>query len=126
MFLICSKETCIFFAYKKLKKPPSKVAQNNSNPLFFLTAWAAQMAQTEEFVLQNVAYRPTVYRTGYDIWQVYLHVQWNLDLRKPVLRKNLDLRKIVGTTDFLVYNLRKISLGLMFDLRKIFFQKVEK
>ena len=29
-------------------------------------------------------------------------VQWNLDLRKPDLRKNLDLRKIVGTTDFLV------------------------
>ena len=32
-------------------------------------------------------------------------VQWNLDLRKPDLRKNLDLRKIVGTTDFLVYKL---------------------
>jgi hypothetical protein len=52
------------FALKKLKKPPSKVAQNNSNPLFFLTAWAAQTTQTEEFMLQNVAYRTTVYRTG--------------------------------------------------------------
>ena len=41
-----------------------------------------------------------------------LFVQWNLDLRKPDLRKNLDLRKIVGTTDFLVHKL--------FDLRKIF------
>ena len=39
-------------------------------------------------------------------------VQWNLDLRKPDLRKNLDLRKIVGTTNFLVHKL--------FDLRKIF------
>ena len=39
-------------------------------------------------------------------------VQWNLDLRKPDLRKNLDLRKIVGTTDFLLHKL--------FDLRKIF------
>ena len=39
-------------------------------------------------------------------------VQWNLDLRKLDLRKNLDLRKIVGTTDFLVHTL--------FDLRKIF------
>ena len=39
-------------------------------------------------------------------------VLWNLDLRKPDLRKNLDLRKIVGTTDFLVHKL--------FDLRKIF------
>ena len=52
-----------FFALKKLKKPPSIVAQNNSNPPFFLTAWAAQTAQTEEFMLQNVAYRTTVYRT---------------------------------------------------------------
>ena len=39
-------------------------------------------------------------------------VQWNLDLRKPDLRKNLDLRKIVGATNFLVHKL--------FDLRKIF------
>ena len=38
-------------------------------------------------------------------------VQWNLDLRKLDLRKNLDLRKIVGKTDFLVQKL--------FDLRKI-------
>ena len=42
----------------------------------------------------------------------FLFIQWNLDLRKPDLRKNLDLRKIVGTTDFLVHKL--------FDLRKIF------
>ena len=55
----------VFFAHKKLKKPPSKVAQKNSNPLFFsLLPWAAQTAQTEEFMFQNVAYRPTVYRTG--------------------------------------------------------------
>ena len=39
-------------------------------------------------------------------------LQWNLDLRKPDLRKNLDLRKIVGTTIFLVHKL--------FDLRKTF------
>ena len=53
-------------------------------------------------------------------------VQWNLDLRKPDLRKNLDLRKIVGTTDFLVhklFDLRKIFLGLIFDLRKKNFWK---
>ena len=31
---------------------------------FSLVAWAAQTAQTEEFMLQNVAFRPTVYRTG--------------------------------------------------------------
>ena len=39
-------------------------------------------------------------------------IQWNLDLRKPDLRKNLDLRKIAATTDFLVHKL--------FDLRKFF------
>ena len=49
---------------KRIKKPPSKVAQKNSNPLLFLTASTAQMAQTEEFMFQNLAYRPTVYRTG--------------------------------------------------------------
>ena len=53
-----------FFDHKKLKKPPTKNAQKNSNPLFFLTARAAQTAQTEEFMFQNVVYRPTVYRTG--------------------------------------------------------------
>ena len=39
-------------------------------------------------------------------------IQYCLDLRKPDLRKNLDLGKIVATTDFLVHKL--------FDLRKIF------
>ena len=38
-------------------------------------------------------------------------VQYTLDLRKPDLRKNLDLRKIVATTNFLVHKL--------FELRKI-------
>ena len=46
------------------------------------------------------------------------------------LRKNLDLRKIVDTTDFLVhqlFDLRKIFRGLLFDLRKnFFFQKCKK
>ena len=32
-------------------------------------------------------------------------LQWNLDLRKPNLRKNLDLRKIIATTNFLVHKL---------------------
>ena len=68
-----------FFAHKKLKKAPSKVAQKNSNPLFSLTASTAQMAQTEEFMFQNMAYRPTVYRTGekcknqFEIFKVFLN-----------------------------------------------------
>ena len=37
-----------------------------------------------------------------------LSLQGNLDLRKPDLRKNFDLRKIVGTTDFLVHKLSAI------------------
>ena len=44
-----------------------------------------------------------------------MRVQMNLDLRNCDLKKNLDLRVIVATTDFLVHKL--------FDLRKIFFQK---
>ena len=36
-------------------------------------------------------------------------IQYTLDLRKPDLRKNLDLRKIVATTDFLVHT-RSIRL----------------
>ena len=31
---------------------------------FFFLPIAAKMAQTEEFMFQNVAYRPTVYKTG--------------------------------------------------------------
>ena len=69
MHFFCADATIFFkkykfFAHKKLKKPPSKVAQKKLNPLFFLTAWAAQTTTTEEFMFQNVAYRPTVYKTG--------------------------------------------------------------
>ena len=49
-----------YFLNEKLKKTPSKVVQKHSN-IFFLLHWAAQ---TEEFIFQNVAYRPTVYKTG--------------------------------------------------------------
>ena len=63
-YLILYEDFKFFFALKKLKKLPSKVAQKNSNPLFSLTASTDQMAQTEEFMIQNVSYRPTVYRTG--------------------------------------------------------------
>jgi hypothetical protein len=53
-----------FFANKKLKKPPSKVAQKNSNPLFFLFLGCPK---TKEFMFQNVAFRTTVYRTGDEV-----------------------------------------------------------
>ena len=76
------KKKISFFLPIKSWKPLSKVAQKNSNPLFFLTAWAAQTAKTEEFMFQNVANRPIVYRTGtlvYKLLRVSLyaaHSQW--------------------------------------------------
>jgi hypothetical protein len=60
---IFSKKKFVF-SQKKLKKPFAKVAQKTSNPLFSLLPEAAQTAQTEEFMFQNVAYRPNVCRTG--------------------------------------------------------------
>ena len=44
--------------------------------------------------------------------ELLMFIQYALNLRKPDLRKNLELRKIVATTDFLIHKL--------FDLRKIF------
>ena len=52
----------MFFADKKLKKT-FKSCSEKLKSIFFLT-WASQKAQTEEFMFQNVVYRPTLYRTG--------------------------------------------------------------
>jgi hypothetical protein len=62
MQLFCGDAT--IFLKKLKKKTPSKVAQKYS--IFFspIGAIAAQTAHTEEFMPQNVTYRPTVYRTG--------------------------------------------------------------
>ena len=49
---------------KSWKKIHTKVAKKNFNCFFSLLPWAAQMAQTEEFMFQNVPYRPTVYKIG--------------------------------------------------------------
>ena len=48
-----------FFAHKKLKKPPSKVAQNNSNPLFSLLPELPKRPKQKN----SSSNRPTVYRT---------------------------------------------------------------
>ena len=50
-----------FLPTKSLKNHPQKLLNST---FFFLTAGTAQIAQTEEFMFQNLAYRPTVYRTG--------------------------------------------------------------
>ena len=54
----------IFFCQQKVEKNTLKSCSEKLKLIFFLTASTAQMAQTEEFIFQNVAYRPTVYRTG--------------------------------------------------------------
>ena len=45
-----------YFWPPQVEKPPSKVAQNSSNPFFLLTVLTAQTAQREEFMFQNVTY----------------------------------------------------------------------
>ena len=51
--------------FKKVEKIPLKVAQKYVLNFFSsLLPWAAQTAQTEEFMFQNVAYKPTEYKTG--------------------------------------------------------------
>ena len=49
---------------KSWKNHPQKLLRKTQIHFFSLTALTAQTAQTEEFMFQNVAYRPTVYRTG--------------------------------------------------------------
>ena len=48
------------------KKTPTDVAKKNSNFFSPFLPLTAQMTQTEEFIIQNVAYRPTVYKTSLD------------------------------------------------------------
>ena len=51
-------------ATKSWKNHRRKLLIKTQIHFFSLTASTAQMAQTEEFMFQNVAHRPTVYRTG--------------------------------------------------------------
>ena len=61
MFLKLRKKKCPQKVEKTTLKSCSEKLKSTFVPL---TASTAQMAQTEEFVFQNVAYRPTLYRTG--------------------------------------------------------------
>ena len=47
---------------KKVEETPSKVAQKYS--VFFSSIFMSWAAQRKEFMSQNVAYRPIVYKTG--------------------------------------------------------------
>ena len=53
-----------FLPTKSWKKQPQKLLRKTQIHFFSLMPWAAQTAQTVEFVYQNLAYRLTVYRTG--------------------------------------------------------------
>ena len=80
------------FVLTSWKKNPSKVAQNSSNPLFSLTALTVQTAQTEESMFQNVAYWPTVYRTGIRMKAPKIPREFvGTNLKKNVLDFNLSL-----------------------------------
>ena len=68
---------------------------------FFLLPWAAQTAKTVEFMFQNVAYRPTVYRTGMTC------IQW---LWSSVIARDQKL----------------ISRPKPFDIRAILFYRVQR
>ena len=47
---------------KSWKKHPQRFLRKTQIHYFSLLPWAAQTAQTEELMFQNMAYRPTVYR----------------------------------------------------------------
>ena len=68
---------------KSWKNHPQKLLRKTQIHFFFLTASTAQMAQTEEFMFQNVAYRPAVYRTG---------VNTNMQALRPVFKLKQLLR----------------------------------
>ena len=60
-----SKKKINIFCPQKVEKTTLKSCSEKLKSTFFpLTASTAQMAQTEKFMFQNMAYRPTVYRTG--------------------------------------------------------------
>ena len=71
-FLVFSEDPTIAFRFFKphvltsqsWKNHPQKLLRKPQIHFFSLTALTAQTTQTEEFMFQNVAYRPTVHRTG--------------------------------------------------------------
>ena len=63
--LQCFQIFFFFFCPQQVEKTTLKSCSEKLKSTFFsLHAEAAQTAQKEKFMFQNVAYRPTVYRTG--------------------------------------------------------------
>ena len=66
------KKFKFFLPTKSWKNHPQKLLRKTQIHFFSLLPWAAQMAQREEFMFQNVTYRPTVYKTGVYMTRVYV------------------------------------------------------
>ena len=58
---ILLKKIKFFLPTKSWKNFPQKLLRKTQIHLFSLLPW---VAQTEEFMFQNVAFRPTVYKLG--------------------------------------------------------------
>ena len=95
----------------KKKFCPQKVEKNTlkscSEKLKSTFWWAAQMAQTEEFMFQNVAYRPTVYRTG--ALDVHAAAAWSLTCL-TLMHLDTMMRKLQATYLKTAKTLRQITL----------------
>ena len=87
----------IFLPSKDWKKHPQKLVRKTQIHFFFLTANTAQMAQTEEIMFQNVAYRPTAYRTGVESKYNIAHY-FSFWLLTTIVCRSLWIRVIKGKT----------------------------
>ena len=123
MQLFCLDNKMFFFAHKKLKNPhPQKLLRKPQIQSFYLTAWAAQTTQREEFMFQNVAFRPTVYRTGDSsnklVFSVYdlssLGCEWLLSAVFPkivtALKKHMTCYNF--NLNFLFYYSQKLQTAI--------------
>ena len=110
-----------YFAHKKLKKHPEKLLRKTQIHFFSLSAWAVQTSQTEGFMLQNVVYRPTVYRT--------VAIGNNCALAKEFTITKLDLngyqgRKWLPTTGWASSNVPRRCHHAAARRRLLFCQKL--
>ena len=102
-----------FFAHKKLKKTSLKSCSEKLKYTFFpLLPWAAQTTQTEEFMFQSVAYRPTVYRTGAEM--IYICNQNSEHWQNSVLKE--FFKNHVLTWKVLTGKSREVELFGVFQL----------
>ena len=64
MLQYLKKKFKFYFCPQKFEKSTLKSCSEILRFFSSLLSWAAQTAETEEFLSQNVAYTPTVYKTG--------------------------------------------------------------